>query len=88
MKQWTQWVDWAKRSTIESIAKVARMIEEHLGGIVNAVVLGVTNAGSEGMNSKIQKIKANAHGFRNPDRFKEAILFRLGGLDLYPGISS
>jgi transposase len=36
------------------------------------------------MNAKIQKIKVLARGFRNRKRFKNAINFHLGGLDLYP----
>jgi transposase len=47
------------------------------------VILGVTNAISESMNSKIQRIKGRACGYRNRQRFKTAILFHLGGLYLY-----
>jgi transposase len=36
------------------------------------------------MNSRIQKVKRMAHGFRNRERFRNAIFFHLGGLDLYP----
>ena len=60
------------------------MIKRHLHGILNAIVLGVTNARSEGINSRIQWIKYTARGFRNRDRFRTAIYFHLGGLDLYP----
>jgi transposase len=60
------------------------MIKGHLEGILTAVVLGVTNARAEGLNAKIQWIKTSARGFRNRDRFRDAIYFHLGGLDLYP----
>jgi transposase len=43
-----------------------------------------TNAMSESLNSKIQWIKRRACGFRNRDRFRNALYFHLGGLDLYP----
>ena len=46
--------------------------------------LRVSNAGAESMNSRIQKIKDLARGFRNRERFRMAIYFHLGGLDLYP----
>jgi transposase len=36
------------------------------------------------MNAKIQKIKAQACGYRNRQRFRDAIMFHLGGLDMYP----
>jgi transposase len=63
---------------------VARMIKKHLDGIVTAVVTGATNARAEGFNTMIQKLKRDARGFRNRDRFRAAIYFHLGGLDLYP----
>ena len=64
--------------------KVARMIRRHLTGVINGAVLGVTNALAEGINSRIQWIKHTARGFRNRERFRMAIYFHLGGLDLYP----
>ncbi|HUV36323.1 MAG TPA: transposase, partial [Patescibacteria group bacterium] len=59
-------------------------LKEHLWGILNAIVLKVNNARSEGINFKIQKLKSPACGYRNRDRFRRAIYFHLGGLDLYP----
>jgi len=84
-RQWKAWIQWALRSRLEPVKKVAAMIKRHLFGIINAVLLGVTSAGAEGMNSKIQKLKSNANGYRSPTRFKNAILFHFGGLDLRPG---
>ena len=42
---------------------------------------------SESMNSRIQKVKARSHGFRNRERFRNAIYFHLGALGLYPATS-
>ena len=81
---WQEWYNWAIRSRLEPIKKVARMIKNHLDGIVTAVVTGATNARAEGFNTMIQKLKRDARGFRNRDRFRAAIYFHLGGLDLYP----
>lgn len=39
---------------------------------------------SESVNSQIQRIKKRACGFRSRPGFRKAILFHLGGLDLYP----
>jgi transposase len=86
-RAWQQWLSWASRCRLQPVVKAARTIREHLVGIVNAVVLGVTNALSESINGKIQKIKARACGYRNRERFKAAIMFHLGGLDLYPAPS-
>jgi transposase len=60
------------------------MVRRHLDGIVNAVMLGATNAAEESTNARIQGIKAMRCGYRNPERFRNAILFHLGGLDLFP----
>jgi transposase len=81
---WLEWYSWAIRSRLEPVRRVARMVKTHLEGIVNAVVLGVTNARSEAVNAKIQWVKYTARGFRNRKRFHAAIYFHLGGLDLYP----
>ena len=82
--EWAAWIGKAMRSRLEPVKKVARMIRDHLWGIVNAMHLRATNAGSESVNAKVQRIKRAACGFRNRERFKHAILFHLGGLDLYP----
>ncbi len=60
------------------------MIRSHLRGIVNAVVLRVGNGPAEGINSRIKTVKVRSRGFRNRERFANAICFHLGGLDLYP----
>ena len=83
-KAWKAWIGWALRSRLEPMRKVARMVREHLGGILNAVVSGATNALGESINAKIERIKNRACGFRNRVRFRNAIFFHLGGLDLYP----
>jgi transposase len=83
-KAWTRWYGWAIRSRLEPMKRVARMVKNHWDGILNAVVHKVTNASAEGINSIIQQVKTTARGFRNRERFRNAIYFHLGGLDLYP----
>ena len=83
-KGWEQWLSWAVRSRLNPIKKVAKTIKEHLWGILNAVVLKVSNGPAEGLNSRIKMIKVRSRGFRNKERFANAIYFHLGGLDLYP----
>ena len=78
------WYSWAIRSRLEPMKRVARMIKAHLEGVLNAIERGVTNARLEGINSVIQWPKKSARGYRNRDRFRTAIYFHLGGLDLYP----
>ncbi|MBE7446251.1 MAG: transposase [Planctomycetia bacterium] len=40
----------------------------------------------EGINNKIQSLIKKTYGYRNTDRFKNAVLFHCGGLNLYPEI--
>ena len=77
-------ISWAVRSHLKPIKEVAKTIKEHLWGILNAIVLKVSNGPAEGLNSRIKTIKVRSRGFRNKKRFANAIYFHLGGLDLYP----
>jgi transposase len=78
------WYAWAIRSRLEPIKALARMMRRHWPNIQTFFAHRITNAGAESMNSKIQKIKILARGFRNRTRFRQAIYFHLGKLDLYP----
>lgn len=64
--------------------KVAATLKQPLWGILNAMRLGVHNGHAESTNARIQRIKARACGFRNRARFRTAIYFHCGGLDLTP----
>jgi len=83
-RMWTRWYQWAIRSRLEPIKRVARMIKKHWDGVINAATTTVTNARAEAINSRIQWVKRMACGFRNRENFRNAIYFHLGGLDLYP----
>jgi transposase len=83
-KFWKRWYFWATHSRLTPIRKVAETLRNHIENILTYCRLPVTNAMSEGLNSKIQKIKSMACGFRNTENFKTAIYFHCGGLDLYP----
>ena len=39
---------------------------------------------TEELKQRIQELERRACGYRNRDRFRNAIYFHLGGLDLYP----
>ncbi len=78
------WAERGRRSWLEPMKRAARMFRNHLFGIVDATIFPASNALSETINGKIQRIKRLARGFRNPTHFKNAIVFRFGGLDLHP----
>lgn len=86
-RQWGQLIDWMSRSRLEPMMKVSRTLREHLWGIINAIVLGATNAHLESVNAKIQALKKRACGYRNRARFRYPILFRCGELDPYPRLA-
>jgi transposase len=77
---YARWRSWATRSRLPPVRKVAAMIHRHLPNILSYF----TNAASEAINSTIQMIKKRAFGFRSFPNFRVAVLFRCGGLDLYP----
>lgn len=79
-----QWYKEAFDSKLPEIRKVARMLKKHLENILTYFDSFITNAASEGLNSKIQAIKANARGFRNFENYRVSILFFCGKLELSP----
>lgn len=79
-----RWFYWATHSGLTPIKKKAHTLNNHLDNILTFFKYRLTNAASEGLNSKIMSIKRFVSGFRNKEHFKIAIYFYCGGLDLYP----
>ena len=86
-KYFTAWYFWATHSRLTPIIGAARTLKRHLPNLLTYFTHGITNATSEGINSKIQTLKLMACGYRNREHYKTAILFHCGGLDLYPRAS-
>ena len=82
------WYTWTTRSQLAPIVKVATMLKRHLDGILSYITHRITNATSEGFNSRIQSIKSAARGFRNFENYRIRILFFCGRLELIPNVSS
>lgn len=83
-KFFADWFGWASRSRLQPLIKVARMLKRHLDNILTYLRHPITNAVTEGLNSKIQMLKSNARGFRSFENYRLRILFFCGKLDLYP----
>jgi len=79
-----KWFEWARTSGLKPVRKAADTVANHIDHILTYFKHRITNAASEGINSKIQKVKAMACGYRNKDNFKTAIYFHCGGLNLSP----
>jgi transposase len=78
------WFGWISRSRLKPMIAVARMLKRHLENLLTYLKHRITNAVTEGLNSKIQSIKSAARGFRNFQNYRTRILFFCGKLDLYP----
>jgi len=81
---WKKLLRWISLCRIPEMKKAGLTIRKYFWGILNAIRLKVTNGMLEAKNNCIQGIKRMACGFRNRDRFRNAILFHLGNLDLSP----
>lgn len=79
-----RWYSWAIRSRLEPVKKVARMLKKHLGGLLSYFRHPITNAITEGFNSRIQSIKSAARGFRSFANYRLRVLFYCGKLDMMP----
>ena len=66
------------------MVQVAKMIKRRLANVLTYFKHHITNAASEGFNSRIQSLKSNARGFRNFANYRIRILFFCGKLNLQP----
>jgi transposase len=78
------WFGWVSRSRLQPVVEVAQMLKRHLDHLLTYLKHHITNAVTEGLNSKIQSLKAAARGFRNFRNYRIRILFFCGKLHLYP----
>ena len=79
-----EWFEDAMKTNITAIKKVATMFKKHIQGILNYLKHRITNAQLESINSIIQQIKMIARGFKSFEKFRIAVLFHLGKLNMYP----
>jgi len=79
-----KWVSNSINKKIKEVNKVVTMFENHLSGVINALITNFNNSMAERLNGKIQEVKLVGRGYRTFKKFRSAILFFHGGLDLYP----
>ena len=84
VKLFCNWGAYVLGSNIKEMIKVAKIFNNHLKGVCNAMVESFSNAMAERLNGKIQEIKTVARGYRTFKNFRNAILFFHGGLQLKP----
>jgi transposase len=79
-----RWYSWAIRCRLAPVKDVARMLKAHLENLLTYFTHAISNAMTEGFNSKIQSLKHAARGFRTFANFRIRILFFCGRLNLCP----
>jgi transposase len=82
------WKEMALELNNKFLTKVVNLMQNHQRGVLNYHFHHTSNATAEALNGQIQRIKANARGFRKFENFRTAILFFLGKLDIFPQTSS
>ena len=65
--------------------RVKKLLQRHLNNILNYFKHRITNAASEGLNSKIQLYKAMVRGFHSFSSYRTRILFYCGKLNMAIG---
>ncbi len=80
-----QWLWWASHSRLGPFKAFGQLVREHLDGILAWTRLRVTNGALEGMNNKVKLVSHRSFGFRNDDRYIEAIYHNCGNLPLPEG---
>ena len=77
------WFDDALALKSSAMEAVAFMFKRHLKGIIRAMVTKANNGKAERMNGSIQEIRTIGRGYATAKRFRTAILFFHGDLELY-----
>lgn len=81
---WCRWVRWVARfykaNLLASMVKTAKMVENHLAGIVAHWNSGVTNAFMEALNSVFSATKRKARGYRSTTHLITMLYFTAGKL--------
>jgi transposase len=79
-----EWIKESRAKSIYNVNLVLKTFENHLQGIINAIITRTSSGLHENMNGKIQSVIAKARGFINFDRFRINVLFYFGNLKLTP----
>ena len=75
-----QWHEWATKSQLKPMEKVAKTIRNHWDGIVQWKKSQINNGILEGLNSVVQAAKRKARGYK-AEHFKTIVYLITGGLD-------
>lgn len=79
---WVEWVAMAKDVGVPLLSSAARTLYKRLYVILNAMKHRVSNGSAESLNNKIRLLRSKARGYRNKERFKIAVMFHYGRLNM------
>ena len=78
-----RWYENVVKSNIAPMKRVAKTLKRYKTGIINIIKYTITNGKAEQFNSSIQKLNTIAHGYRNFENLRLAVLFFNGKLELF-----
>jgi len=84
MERLEKWIENVNESDISSFKKVVKTLRRYSYGVHNYFRYHITNAGSEGFNTKINIIRRKAYGFWDLEYFKLKIFQSCGVMRLDP----
>jgi len=73
MRYSRRWYYWATNSRLEPVKRVDKMIHSRLYGLRNYFRHRITNAMTEGLNSRLDAIWRKTRGYRNKARYRLVI---------------
>jgi len=76
------WISWATRSRLAPFKKLAETLRHHRDGILRAVRLGLSNALSEALNTKIRVLTHRAYGFHSVAALMAMVYLCCGDISL------
>jgi transposase len=78
------WLRRAMYSKIEPIKKVARMIRNHLDGVLGWIQWQISNGRLEGMNNRIRLLSHRSFGLHSAEALISLVYLCCGGIELQP----
>lgn len=79
---WLEWMARANAVGVPLLTSAVRTLRKRLYGILNAMKHRVSNGNAESLNSKIRLLRIKSRGYRNKERFKLAVMFHYGKLNM------
>lgn len=83
-RQLDAWLSWASRCRLAPFVKLAGTVRKYKQGILAYVESGLSNARSEGINSKIRTVTRRAYGFHTSGSLIAMIFLCCAGIRLEP----